>query len=97
MVLGKPDSHMEKKEIRTLPNTIHKNKLKTDQRPRYKSRHWETPYAMGVALKKQKKKKEHFLTPYTKINSKWIKDLNKRPTRYLNFKTLRGKHRPNTL
>ena len=28
---------MEKNEIRTLPNTIHKNKLKMDERPRYKS------------------------------------------------------------
>ena len=30
MVLGKLDSYMEKNEIGTLPNTMHKDKLKMD-------------------------------------------------------------------
>ena len=41
MVLGKLNSYMLKNEIRTLPNTIHKDKLKMDGRPKPKTRNYK--------------------------------------------------------
>ena len=42
VMLGKLDSYMQKSEIGTLPNTIHKNKLKMDWRSKCKAAYYKT-------------------------------------------------------
>ena len=39
---GKTGQLLEKNEIKTLPNTIHKDKLKMDYRPKCKTRNYKT-------------------------------------------------------
>uniref|UniRef100_UPI00298F2581 hypothetical protein n=1 Tax=Escherichia coli TaxID=562 RepID=UPI00298F2581 len=43
VVLGKLESHMQTKETRTHPHTMHKNKLKMAERHKQKATHHKTP------------------------------------------------------
>ena len=42
IVLGILDTHIQKNEVRLLPNTIYKNKLKVDQGPKCKTKNNNT-------------------------------------------------------
>ena len=43
MVQGELDSNMQKNETRTLSYTIHKNKLKMDERPKFETGNHQNP------------------------------------------------------
>ena len=43
MVLGKLDSHMQKNETEPFPYTIHKNRFKMDERPKYETGNHQNP------------------------------------------------------
>ena len=43
ILLGNLDSCMQINETRAHPHTMHENKLKMAERPKYKTRHHQTP------------------------------------------------------
>ena len=47
MVLGQLDSNMQKNETGPLSHTIHKNKLKMDERPKCETRSHQNPQGEG--------------------------------------------------
>ena len=65
---GKTDGHMEKNENRTLPNTIHKHKLKMDYRPKCKTRHYKTLRGKHRSNTLRHKPQQHFLRSTSQSN-----------------------------
>ena len=59
MVLGKLDSHMQKNETGRLPYTIHKNKLKMDERSKCETGIHQNPG--------REHKQQHFLPPLQQL------------------------------